>query len=136
MKKRKSYRVNTRSELYEQDYIKKLSKKDLDFLKKFNKEYINATFDKNDEGNYSEENLHKTHNNRKDIYNLNNRRNRCVYNKAKAKNLLDLKEDITKTVDQITNQDKNKDFYKEKEEIENFLNDMVDRSIDLKKSIS
>lgn len=76
-------RVKNRRALVDQDYTHKLSKSDLKFLEKFNEEYIGASFSK-ENGEYSSKNLHKTQELRRDSYNRNNRRNRCILTKAET----------------------------------------------------
>ena len=57
-------------------YAHKLNEKEKAWLDKFSNEYINASFGKKP--------LHKTKNQRKECYNRNNARNRCILSKAKA----------------------------------------------------
>ena len=93
-------RVKNRVELADQDYRHKLNKKELEFLDKFNAEFIGATFQKTKTKKYSSKNIHKTPKKRKEVYSSNNARNRCVYNKARTSSNLVMVEDAS-TIDQI-----------------------------------
>lgn len=73
--------MKTRADLFDQDYLNKLNKKELEWLNKFNKESINASF--NETGN-----LHKTKKLKKSCYDKNNARNRDILTRAKASNQL------------------------------------------------
>jgi hypothetical protein len=73
-----------RRELFDQDYIDKLSNKELDFLDKFNREFNQADF-KSSPGKP----LHKTKSERKICTDRNNARNRCMYSRAKARDQLE-----------------------------------------------
>src|SRR6267142_2579106 len=71
------------------DYLHKLSEKDLTWLNKFTEEYVNASFSKD-----NKKNLHKTKTLKKDCYNKNNSRNRCIFSKEKASSILNYLEDM------------------------------------------
>jgi hypothetical protein len=73
-----------RRDLFDQDYIDKLSNKELDFLDKFNREFNQADF-KSAPGKP----LHKTKAERKICTDRNNARNRCMYSRAKARDQLE-----------------------------------------------
>lgn len=85
-------KVNLRSRIdsIDYDYISKLNPKEKEFLNKFTEEYINASFKK------GKRSLNK---NKKEIYNKNNARNRCVYTKLKAYDNLTYIEDIKTEMD-------------------------------------
>lgn len=73
--------LKTRYELIaDYDYLDKLSDKDKAWLNKFTKEYVNADLDTKRPG----KNLHRNKELRKDCYDRNNARNRCVWTKCKA----------------------------------------------------
>lgn len=73
----KSVNSKVRQEYIDQDYINKLSDKEKKFLSDFNEEYYGGNFQ------HSGKKLHKKKE-RKDCYNRNNARNRCLYGIAKA----------------------------------------------------
>lgn len=75
------------------DYLSKLSNTEKAWLDKFNKEYVNASFDKN-----PRKNLHKKKAGRKDCYDRNNSRNRCVLTREKAQGKHDYLEEHRETV--------------------------------------
>jgi hypothetical protein len=75
----KQYNLKSRSDLLECDYIHKLNDEEKAFLNKFNEEFVNASFEKD-----NKKNLHKTADLKKDCYDRNNARNRCILTKAKA----------------------------------------------------
>lgn len=73
--------LKTRYELIaDYDYLDKLSDEEKAWLNKFTKEYVNADLDTKKKG----KNLHRTKELRKDCYDRNNARNRCVWTKCKA----------------------------------------------------
>lgn len=78
-------RVKNRRDLVDQDYLDKLKPEEKAWLDKFNSEYIGATFKKNSDGTYSEDNLHKTAEQRQDCYHRNNARNRCELTRAESR---------------------------------------------------
>lgn len=99
--------LKSRQELIEVDYLDKLNDEEKEYLDKFNKEYVNASFKKTKKGNYSSKNLHKTEEERKKIYKMNNDRNADVYSRNKAKGSLKYLEDITlKKADSRESEDK------------------------------
>lgn len=97
MKKKRSRRSNTkhpdltpelnlktRSDLLDQDYLHKLNDKELDWLNKFNSEYISANLNRETPDN----NLHQSPKLIKDCDDRNNSRNRDILTRAKASNQL------------------------------------------------
>lgn len=84
------YNLKTRSDLLDQDYLNKLSKKELAYLNKFNKEYVNDSLDRQN----LRKNLHRTKRLKKDCDDRNNSRNRDILTRAKASNQLEDFEDL------------------------------------------
>jgi len=78
------FALKTRADLLDQDYYHKLSDSELDWINKFNKESVSASFDAENPGR----NLHKSRKARKECYDRNNARNRDILTKAKASNQL------------------------------------------------
>lgn len=74
-------RVNSRvkQEYIDQDYLHLLSKEELQWLNKFMDEFTNARF------NNDETDLMQTDDERKEAYDANNARNRCLYGNLKNK---------------------------------------------------
>lgn len=89
--------LKTRYELIsDYDYLDKLSEKEKAWLNKFTKEYVNTEFDLKKKRS----NLHKSDKLRKDCYNRNNARNRCVWTKCKASGKFSSIEEVPqKTID-------------------------------------
>lgn len=77
------YMPKVRQEYLDMDYINKLSNEEKKFLNKFIEEELNASFKKSNRSN-----LTKDPKKRKEIYNRNNARNRCLYGISKANNRL------------------------------------------------
>jgi hypothetical protein len=77
--------LKTRFELYDQDYIDKLSEKEKAWLDKFMGEWANAALDVNN----LNRNLHNTKELKKDCQDRNNARNRCILTRAKATGIID-----------------------------------------------
>jgi predicted acyl esterase len=71
--------LRTRQDLIYVDYLDKLTPKELEWLNKFNGEYVNASFNED-----PKKNLHKKKAQRKDCYDRNNSRNRCEWTRQKA----------------------------------------------------
>jgi hypothetical protein len=83
------FNLKTRADLLDQDYLHELNGEELEWLNKFNSEYVGASLDKDDLDN----NLHNTKKLLKDCRDRNNARNRDVLTLEKAKNqLLDYEE--------------------------------------------
>ena len=83
-------------------------KNDLDaaeWLNKFNEEYVNASF------RPEKKHLHRTKKMRRDTYNRNNARNRCIYTREKAQGKLDFIEDLKSNLE---------------EEVMEYENDLID----------
>lgn len=73
--------LKTRYELIsDYDYLDQLNEEEKAWLNKFTKEYVNADLD----SKRRSKNLHKTDKLKKDCYDRNNARNRCVWTKCKA----------------------------------------------------
>lgn len=70
--------LKTRWELIDYDYVDKLSDKEKRWLNKFTEEYTNAKL------NHKGKKLHSTKKLRKDCYDMNNSRNRCILTRSKA----------------------------------------------------
>lgn len=87
------------------DYIKKLSKKDLEYLNQFMAEYVSGAFKKNDDGEYSKDNMHKTAEERRECYTRNNVRNRCGLTVSNATGKTLRSECMNNFIDSITNSD-------------------------------
>lgn len=83
--------LKTRSDLIDYDYIDKLSDKEKEWLNSFTEEYTCANF------NHKGKKLHKTKALKKDCYNRNNQRNRCILTKSKASGKLESIEEIDET---------------------------------------
>ena len=72
--------LKTRYDLLDFDYVDQLSDKDKEWLNKFAEEYVNANIDTKN----PKKNLHRTKALKKDCYDRNNSRNRCILTRAKA----------------------------------------------------
>ena len=69
--------AKTRFEVLDMDYLKKLNKSELEFMNQFMAEYVSGAFKKDQNGEYSSDNMHKTVEERRECYTRNNTRNRC-----------------------------------------------------------
>lgn len=72
-----SVSVKNRNDYADYDYIHKLDEKSLNFLKAFNREFVNADFQ------HKYKKLFKSKRAKKVCNDANNSRNRCLYNKLK-----------------------------------------------------
>lgn len=77
--------LKTRYELIDYDYLNKLNDNEKAWLNKFTEEYTNASLDTKN----PRKNLHKTKKLRKDCYDRNNARNRCILTKANATGMVE-----------------------------------------------
>lgn len=77
-------KMNTKiRQLYlDQDYLHKLSPKELEFMNKFMKEELNANF------THTQKDFNKSKKSKRKLYNDNNSRNRCIFNQLKSNNAL------------------------------------------------
>lgn len=71
-----------RYELVDYDYLDKLSEEEKQWLHDFTQEYTHANF------NHNGKRKHKTKKQKKDCYDRNNARNRCMWSRAKAAGLV------------------------------------------------
>ncbi len=78
----KQYTNKIRREYLDQDYIEKLSPDEKQWLSNFNEEWLGANFD------HEGELLHKTKEERREIYGRNNSRNRDLIGQMNAQNKL------------------------------------------------
>lgn len=90
------FNLKSRLELLDQDYLHELNPEELKWLNQFNKEFINASLNKEN----PRKNLHKNKKLRKDCYDRNNARNRDILTRAKASKQLD---DFEELVDYSNN---------------------------------
>lgn len=94
------YNLKTRADLLDQDYLNKLSPKEMDWLNKFNREYVGASLDSEN----PKRNLHKSKRMRKDCYDRNNSRNRDVLTRAKASSQTVNYDDLIEEIDHSHNE--------------------------------
>lgn len=86
------------------DYLKKLDDAELKYLNQFMGEYVSGAFKKvGDE--YSDENMHKTVEERRECYTRNNTRNRCGLTVSNATGQTYRSDDITGFMDSLTDAD-------------------------------
>lgn len=98
--------LKTRYDLYDQDYINKLSPSERDWLNKFNKEYVSGTLDRENPN----KNLHNSKELIKDCDDRNNSRNRDVLTRAKASHQLD---DYEELIEKTTSNNYEEDIIQE-----------------------
>lgn len=114
-------KVNTKiRQLYmDQDYLHKLSPKELKFLNKFMKEELNTNF------THTNQDFNKTAESKKKLYNDNNSRNRCIFNQLKSSNNLNYLGDMD--ISTVIKEDNIDDV--------SYLEDVIIEYIDSKKEI-
>ena len=95
--------AKTRFEVLDMDYLKKLGPEELKYLNQFMGEYVSGAFKKDDTGDYSKENFHKTVEERRECYTRNNTRNRCGLTVANATGKTFRCDDISSIIDGNTN---------------------------------
>ena len=84
----KKLNLKVRQELIDYDYIDSLSEEEKAWLNKFTEEYVNGSFKKTANGNYSSKNIHRKKSQRKDCYDRNNWRNNDVIAIKKSTDML------------------------------------------------
>jgi hypothetical protein len=84
------------------DYLKKLDDAELKFMNQFMGEYVSGAFRKNEFGEYSEDNFHKTPEERRKCYTRNNTRNRCGLTVSNATGQTVRCDDIAELVDNVS----------------------------------
>ena len=85
------------------------------YLNEFNEEFVNASFKK------GKKHLHKSKELKRDSYNRNNARNRCIYTREKAQGALNYIEDVKTSITE------------EFQEYEDELIDAIDYNLSLNK---
>lgn len=93
--------ARTRFEVLDMDYLKKLTEEELKFMNQFMAEYVSGSFKKDEQGEYSKENLHKTMEERRECYTRNNVRNRCGLTVSNATGQTYRSDDILEFLDGI-----------------------------------
>jgi len=87
------------------DYLRKLDEDSLKYMNQFMAEYVSGAFKKEETGEYSSENLHKTPEERRECYTRNNTRNRCGLTISNATGQTLRSDNITEFMDSMTNAD-------------------------------
>ena len=87
------------------DYLKKLDDESLRYMNQFMAEYVSGAFKKDENGDYSSENLHKTAEERRECYTRNNTRNRCGLTISNATGQTLRSDNINEFMDFMTNAD-------------------------------
>lgn len=119
----KNVNLASRRELNDYDYLDKLNPEQLEFLNKFQEEFVNATVAKDGSA------LHNTDELRKDVYDRNNARNRDIHIKAQITgSLLSLDDKIghVQMNDTIIDEDDIIDAIDERTEQDAFWSSIVD----------
>lgn len=96
-----SLHPKTRQELFDQDYIDKLSDDEKAWLSKFNDEWTGASLEKASEPENWHKNHHSTKALRKDVTDKNNSRNRDLYSQARTQGWIAPLEDNVEAVDKL-----------------------------------
>jgi hypothetical protein len=109
--------LKTRFEQLDMDYIDQLSESDKKWLNQMMGEYVGASFNKDNRKNIQKSKEHK-----KDSYDRNNSRNRCILTRAKATGIVDYIEEIKP--ERFATDVEDDLIYKI--DTENFLNELTD----------
>lgn len=86
--------LKTRTDLIDYDYVDKLSPSEKKWLNKFTEEYVGASLDTEN----PKKNLHNTKSLKKDCYDRNNARNRCILTLQKAQSKIEYTEENKKVL--------------------------------------
>jgi hypothetical protein len=84
------------------DYLKTLDDASLKYMNQFMSEYVSGGFKKDEDGGYSDENLNKTPEERKECYGRNNARSRCGLTISNATGQTYRCDDIAAFMDSLT----------------------------------
>lgn len=98
--------LKTRTDLIDYDYVDKLSPKEKAWLNKFTEEYVNASVDPKN----LKKNLHNTKELKKDCYDRNNARNRCILTQQRAQGKIEYTEENTKVLGENPEEELNKEM--------------------------
>jgi hypothetical protein len=86
--------LKTRTDLIDYDYLDKLSPSEKKWLNKFTEEYVNASLDTEN----LKKNLHNNQELKKDCFDRNNARNRCILTMQRAQNKIEYIEENKKVL--------------------------------------
>jgi hypothetical protein len=98
--------LKTRTDLIDYDYIDKLSPREKKWLNKFTEEYAGASLNAQD----LKKNLHNTEALKKDCYDRNNARNRCILTLQRAQGKIEYTEENTKILGENPEEGLNKEL--------------------------
>lgn len=104
----RGYNLKTRANLIDYDYLDQLGPKELEWLNAFTSEFINADM------NHGGKKLHKSKKLRKDCFDKNNARNRCILTRGQASGTADYFEDV----------------FKDEAEYEEYLRETMDEGVE------
>ena len=94
--------AKTRHDLLDADYLHKLSGEELEWYARFTAEWVSGAFEKTkDKNDYSDNNLHKTIEQKRELWRANNARNRCTFTVNKATNHLVSYEDYVEKIEEM-----------------------------------
>lgn len=112
--------AKTRHDLLDADYLHKLSQKELEWYARFTAEWVSGAFEKDkNTDDYSENNLHETIEQKRELWRANNARNRCTFTINKATNHLVSYEDFVEKIEEI-----------QSENIDNSFDELMQRYLD------
>lgn len=94
--------AKTRFEVLDMDYLKDLDDASLKYMNQFMSEYVSGGFKKDEDGGYSDENLNKTPEERRECYGRNNARTRCGLTVSNATGQTYRCDDISAFMDSLT----------------------------------
>jgi len=110
-----------RQEYLDYDYLDQLSPKELDWLNRFTEENLGANF------NHAGPKFTKTKKKKREIYNENNARNRCLYGKLKSQGRIYSTEDSFSAIEAEVNKEHLSPDELENEII-NYIDDKLEKS--------
>lgn len=112
--------AKTRHDLLDADYLHKLSQEELEWYARFTAEWVSGAFEKDkNTDDYSDNNLHETIEQKRELWRANNARNRCTFTINKATNHLVSYEDFVEKIEEL--QSENND---------NFFDELMQRYLD------
>lgn len=103
--------AKTRHDLLDADYLHKLSQQELEWYARFTAEWVSGAFEKDkNTDDYSENNLHETIEQKRELWRANNARNRCTFTINKATNHLVSYEDFIEKIEEIQSENTDHSF--------------------------
>jgi hypothetical protein len=103
--------AKTRHDLLDADYLHNLTQDELEWYARFTAEWVSGAFEKDKKtDDYSDNNLHESIEQKRELWRANNARNRCTFTINKATNHLVSYEDFIEKIEEIQSENTDESF--------------------------